>query len=186
MQLNDKKFLKKINLVLDSIPHLENKLINRRSKISPNNPRLFLDRDEEGKIIREVVSMMGSDTKLNEKLYFLLDDNLLGIFSFLSFIYWKQTKRVYQFNNDVLLEVANTNADNIPAQNIFDLPVWSVYISCENLHRDLNIPYPIDGFFFYPLINDNNNVYKFVITDNLKTGKGINGFKEKEVAVLII
>lgn len=74
--------------------------------------------------------------------------------------------------------------DNIPAQILKELPSWSIYVSAENLHTILPTSYPIHGFFFYPFLDNNGNIIRLFIIDDLKQSQGTTGLKEKNVDVV--
>ncbi len=80
--------------------------------------------------------------------------------------------------------MANTYVDNIPAQILKELPSWSIYVSAENLHTILPTSYPIHGFFFYPFLDNNGNIIRLFIIDDLKQSQGTTGLKEKDVDVV--
>ncbi|MDZ3934659.1 hypothetical protein UXB74_24760 [Escherichia marmotae] len=84
----------------------------------------------------------------------------------------------------MISDVANTYVDNIPAQILKELPSWSIYVSAENLHTILPTSYPIHGFFFYPFLDNNGNIIRLFIIDDLKQSQGATGLKEKDVDVV--
>lgn len=54
----------------------------------------------------------------------------------------------------------------------------------ENLHTILPTSYPIHGFFFYPFLDNNGNIIRLFIIDDLKQSQGTTGLKEKDVDVV--
>lgn len=124
------------------------------------------------------------DEKQAAKIEYIFQENKLSPYSVLSFIYWRYTKKIYRLSADIISDVASTYVDNIPVQVLKELPAWSIYVSAEELHTELPTPYPIHGFFFYPLFNNNGNIIRLFIVDDLKQGQGISGLKEKDVDVV--
>ena len=177
-------FLKKIEKVINLIPDLETQLFAYRRNNRVSNPLLFLDRENEGRILMSIVKRMENDAKQIAKIEYLMRDDTLSTFSILLFIYWRYTKQVYRLSEDIISDVSNTFVDDIPAQVLSELPAWSIYIEADNLHKHLPTSYPINGFFFYPLINDKGDIVTIFIVDDLKQGDGISGLKEKVVDVV--
>ncbi|CAI2531986.1 Uncharacterised protein [Serratia ficaria] len=183
-QLKQPSFLKKIEKAISAIPGLENQLFTSRKKNRSANPLVFIDRRDEERILMNLLQRQQKDEKQVAKIEYLFQENRLSPHSVLSFIYWRYTKRIYRLSDDIIKDVASTYVDNIPAQVLKELPAWSIYVAAEELHTELPTPYPIHGFFFYPLVNNDGNITSLFIVDDLKQGQGISGLKEKDVDVV--
>ena len=183
-QLKQPVFLKKIEKAISAIPGLEDQLFSFRKKKRSGNPLVFIDRKDEERILMNVLQRQHKDEKQAAKIEYLFQKNKLSPYSVLSFIYWRYTKKIYRLNADIISDVAGTYVDNIPAQVLKELPAWSIYVSAEELHTELPTSYPINGFFFYPLYNNDGNIIRLFIIDDLKQGQGVSGLKEKDVDVV--
>ncbi|QJT82322.1 protein finQ [Kosakonia sp. MUSA4] len=183
-QLKQPGFLKKIENAISAIPGLEDQLFSCRKKRRSDNPLVFIDRKDEERILMNLLQRQYKDEKQAAKIECLFQKNKLSPYSILSFIYWRYTKKIYRLSDDIISDVASTYVDNIPAQVLKELPAWSIYVSAEDLHTELPTSYPINGFFFYPLYNNDGNIIRLFIIDDLKQGQGISGLKEKDVDVV--
>ena len=183
-QLKQPGFLKKIEKAISAIPGLEDQLFLFRKKKRSDNPLVFIDRKDEERILMNLLQRQHKDEKQAEKIEYLFQKNKLSPYSVLSFIYWRYTKKIYRLNADIISDVAGTYVDNIPAQVLKELPAWSIYVSAEELHTELPTSYPINGFFFYPLYNNDGNIIRLFIIDDLKQSQGTTGLKEKDVDVV--
>ncbi|EIA4509398.1 protein finQ [Escherichia coli] len=184
-QLKQPIFLKKIKKVINTIPRLEEQIFACRNKKRSDNPLLFIDRKDEERILMSRLQSQQKNEELASKLESLFHGNELSSpHSILCFIYWRYTKKIYRLSEDIISDVANTYVDNIPAQILKELPSWSIYVSAENLHTILPTSYPIHGFFFYPFLDNNGNIIRLFIIDDLKQSQGTTGLKEKDVDVV--
>jgi hypothetical protein len=183
-QLKQPGFLKKIEKVISAIPGLENQLFTYRKKNRSANSLVFIDRKDEERILMNLLQRQQKDKKQAEKIEYIFQGDKLSPYSVLSFIYWRYTKLIYRLSNDIVRDVAGTYVDNIPDQVLKEFPAWSIYVAAEELHTELPTPYPIHGFFFYPLVNHDGNIIRLFIVDDLKQGQGISGLKEKDVDVV--
>lgn len=97
-QLKQPGFLKKIDKAISAIPGLEEQLFSFRKKKRSDNPLVFIDRQDEERILMNLLQRQHKDEKQAEKIKYLFQKNKLSPYSVLGFIYWRYTKKIYRLS----------------------------------------------------------------------------------------